>query len=551
MDLGATGESGAISITSGSLSLNNGSFVSSSTIGNGNAADIEIQTNSLTLRGGSQINTAVFREGFMASGGIGNGGNITINATNFVDISGVSTIQLNNPDTSGDPTNTTGLIPTEGFSSGLLANSERGASGNAGNITVTTDKFRLADGAVVDSLTANEGNGGNITINADTFEATGGGQVLTTTRGTGDAGTIKLNIAENISISGSDPNFETRLARANEFGSIQGGDNIVNNQGAESGIFANTEQNATGDGGSILIGVFKPEGDDLILDNTKFTESITIANEATIAADSQGQGNGGRIFIQAEDLSLNNQAQIIAETNFPQPEEIIPSEINLSIADNLYLDENSSISAEAFNNASGGNINIDANFIIAFPSETEGNGSDIVANAAEDGTGGRITISADSLLGIDEGDAMDNNQTNDIDASSESGIDGTVSIFTPDVNPVQKETELPNNIVESNQTTAQACAADRQVIAQNSLTVKGKGGIPSEPGLPLDSQNISINGETNPTSTIPQPIETSQGKIQPARGIKVNKDGGIILTAYRTNNAGDRIPEDSINCNGV
>ena len=298
-----------------------------------------------------------------------------------------------------------------------------------------------------------------------------------------------------------------------------------------------------------MIGVFKPEGDDLILDNTKFTESITIANDARIAADSEGQGNGGRIFIRAEDLSLNNQAQIIAETNSPQPAEIIPSEINLSIANNLSLEENSTISAQAFNSASGGNIDIDTNFIIAFPNQIEGNGSDIIANAAENGTGGRININADSLLGIDEGDATVNNQTNDIDASSESGIDGTISIFTPDVNPIQTVTELPNNVIQKQQTTAQTCAADRQVIAQNSLTIKGKGGIPKEPSLPLDSHNISIDGEINSTSNIPQPVETSYGKIQPARGIKVTKEGGIILTAYRTNNSGDRLPEDSINCN--
>ena len=88
--------------------------------------------------------------------------------------------------------------------------------------------------------------------------------------------------------------------------------------------------------------------------------------------------------------------------------------------------------------------------------------------------------------------------------------------------------------------------------SQNNLTLKGRGGVRSAPGSPLESQNISINGEfSNSTLTIPEPIETSQGKIQPARGIKVTKDGGIVLTAYRTNNSGDRLPEGSINCGGV
>ena len=73
-------------------------------------------------------------------------------------------------------------------------------------------------------------------------------------------------------------------------------------------------------------------------------------------------------------------------------------------------------------------------------------------------------------------------------------------------------------------------------------------GILSEPGVPLNSNNIYVDGETDSTSAIPEPIETSKGKIQPARGIKVIESGKIILTAYRTNNAGERSPEIKPNC---
>ncbi|MDJ0594816.1 MAG: hypothetical protein QNJ72_33370 [Pleurocapsa sp. MO_226.B13] len=69
--------------------------------------------------------------------------------------------------------------------------------------------------------------------------------------------------------------------------------------------------------------------------------------------------------------------------------------------------------------------------------------------------------------------------------------------------------------------------------------------------MPLDSHNISVNGQSNTTFSIPEPIETSQGKIQPARGVKVTESGEIILTAYRTNNRGERIPERSINCGQI
>jgi len=35
-----------------------------------------------------------------------------------------------------------------------------------------------------------------------------------------------------------------------------------------------------------------------------------------------------------------------------------------------------------------------------------------------------------------------------------------------------------------------------------------------------------------------------KGKIQPARGINVTESGEVILTAHRTDNAGDRLPEE-------
>ena len=579
----ATGNGGEISISSNSLALSNRAAITNSTFGDGdagniklnvedninlerssriasnvnspafgNAGEIEVRAAGLTLDSGSQIGTSVIRAGVDSPGGVGNGGEITIEARDFVNLAGIGTEQLEIPDTANTVDNTTGLIPTAGFSSGLISDTELGAIGDAGNITVTTNRFSVADGAIVNALTSNQGRGGNITINAATFNATGGGQILTTTNSSGDAGTIQLNVDEQINISGRDPNFETRLNRANEFGALRGGRNIVGNQGAASGIFANTEENSTGEGGSIAIAVFKSEGNNLILDNTQFTERVTISGGARIAADSEGQGGGGSILIRAEDLILDNQAQILAETSFSQITEIIPSEINLSIANNLELRENSTVSAQAFTNANGGNININADFIIAFPSQIDGDGSDIIANAAL-GNGGNININAESLFGIQERPLS--NLTNDINAGSKvSGLDGTVSVNTPDLNPVRGAIELPNNLVQPEQTITQTCQASRESTTKNSFTILGKGGIPPVPTYPLDSASISINGEIKKTeAVVPEPVKTSKGKIQPARGIKVSENGNVILTPYQTDHLGRQAlsVNGSTNCGDV
>ncbi|MGL6343421.1 MAG: hypothetical protein ACRC80_30305, partial [Waterburya sp.] len=70
--------------------------------------------------------------------------------------------------------------------------------------------------------------------------------------------------------------------------------------------------------------------------------------------------------------------------------------------------------------------------------------------------------------------------------------------------------------------------------------------------VPLTSQNIIVIGQyTDDTYTTPEPIKTSKGKIQLARGIKVSEDGRVILTAYPTNNAGERLPKGRINCGQI
>ena len=299
-----------------------------------------------------------------------------------------------------------------------------------------------------------------------------------------------------------------------------------------------------------------------------YSDFLRLNNQGNINTNAEGIGSGGNINITTQNILLNNgtisssttagerfvETGEIIEDEFGEFPEIVREEvsnqgqfggdISLNIAENLALRNNSSITALAEDEGNGGNININSQFIIAFP---EGN-NDIVADANQ-GDGGNININAESLFGIQERPL--NNSTNDINASSEFSLDGTVTINTPDINPVQGATELPTNVIVPEETSQQACEINREVEVKNGLSITGRGGIPAEPGLPLDSLNVTINNKANLTSTIPQPIKTSQGKIQPARGISVTESGEVILTAYRTNNAGERLSEVKRDCSRV
>ncbi|MDJ0898324.1 MAG: filamentous hemagglutinin N-terminal domain-containing protein [Xenococcus sp. MO_188.B8] len=551
------GNTGDITITAGSLSIEDGAFLRSNTFGQGDGGQVMITANTLFLTEGGAIRTSTF--------GQGNAGNIIVNADDSVNISGVAPFLILEENTVG------------GFSSGLLASTEAGAGGQGGEIIVNTPKLSLSDGGVISARSRSDFAGGNITVNADILEILGGGQIQAAAFSNESAGNINLNIKNQITIDGSDPTFQDRFNSVVDAIVDRGIDEETANTiatsaidpvSAESGVFANTISGSQGDGGNITIGIFDAEGN---LDTTQFTDEVNLSNQGTIAADSAGSGSGGTITIRAKNINLD--LGTISATTTSLQKVAIPSlsTINLFVKDNLILSNNSTISAEATNNADGGNINIDSGFVIGFPSR--GLGSDIRANAVA-GTGGNIKIITQGLLGFVEskGTAGKLNDTNDIDASSEFGLDGIVIINSPDTNPLQRTDRLPTNPVSAETIATESCSPRG---GGTSLTYKGKGGAPPEPTAPFTADALIPDGkpitvdkekeltaltiEENQTSQeelnynyIPddiKPFKTDNGYIYPARGVIIREDGTVTLTTYPTNNKHNRVPKTSANCN--
>lgn len=506
---GGIGDAGDINLTSGSLALTNSLIIAdSSDLGSG--GDINLTVDDTIILQGVPTGTDEFSAATAElPSSILTGLNENINEdTREVDSAGKGT--------AGNININAGQLILEDLAA-ISSSVEETTEGDGGEINLTVDLLRIENNAAIGTLTISEFNAGSINVNSQNLELISGGKLITATDGIGDAGTINLNVTDNITIDG---------AIAPDTPTFTFNDLLVNELQGQTGLFANATVRATGNGGNILI------GQDLANPST----NITLINGTQVRADGGIDSDAGNIAINAQELTLDGNTVIVAETSSAQG-----ANINLEIADTIVLNNNSTISAQAFSAGNGGNIDIDTNFIIAF---ADGN-NDILASAVE-GQGGSININAQSLFGIEERPLSD--LTNDINASSQSNLDGNVTINTPDTNSVQGTTDLPINVVQPEQTVAQACQATPETTARNTFSILGKGGIPQTPDAPLSSQTIMINGEVNSISTIPQAIETSNGKIQPARGIKVTKSGKIVLTAYRTNNSGEHIPQSLVNC---
>ncbi|MEA5628020.1 S-layer family protein [Nostoc sp. UHCC 0251] len=130
----------------------------------------------------------------------------------------------------------------------------------------------------------------------------------------------------------------------------------------------------------------------------------------------------------------------------------------------------------------GGNININAGFIVAVKSEN----SDISANAFT-GSGGNVDITVKGLFGIQSRSRP--TSLSDITASSERGVAGTVELNTPDVDPSRGLIQLPSNLVDASQQIAQGCTPRRGQTA-SSFIATGRGGLPLSPNEPLRGRAV-------------------------------------------------------------
>ncbi len=610
----ALGNGADITITTPSLSLSDNKGILASTAGKGNAGNVFINANdSILLNNGSQLQATTLSQG--------NAGNIVINAENadialdnqslfstsvFLGASGRggdinikgNTLSLQNG--SGLLTNTTGQVTTEQLADagnikinvsnsvnvggGSFLVSSTSGQGNAGNVeinaarevvfngaSIRTTVEQLSEGLAVDFTQQRQG--GDINITASSLSLANGGQLSATTLGQGNAGNIVITASDRISadnslITSNIGNFDGVAAKGN-VGSISltaKSVSFTNTAQLQAGFFSNTQ----GEPGLVSVkaedsisfdgtntGIFSDAysgsvggGSDILLQ----AKNISLTNGAVLNADNFGEGNGGNITIEANNLTLRN-GNITAATSFGEG-----GNINLTVGELLQMRDNSLISARAFEDANGGNININAGFVIAYPSQTPNNGNDIIASA-ERGRGGNININTQQIFGLQERRATPGNGTNDIDASSEFGLSGEVVItnLVDDIN--QGVVESPDNVVEPETMTAQACsAAGRVARGESNFTITGRGGLPALATDPLTSDQISIGEDDTEQSSkkssggvvtvIEQPNPPSSKDIVPARGMIVNEKGEVVLTAYPTPNTSQRTPTSSVSCTG-
>ena len=513
------GNSGGIEITTATLSLTDGATLNTSTFGEGDAGGIEITTGTLSLTDGAQLSATTFGEG--------NAGTVTITATESVLFSGENSrgarsgaftaVRESSVGDAGGIEITTGTlsvtdgaqlgvstfgegnaknvtieaseainisgVSSGGDSSGLFAGTGSEAIGETGDIILSTPSLNLSEAGVINARTRNDFTGGDIEINTNTLSVTGGAQILSSSFSNGDAGTIQIDATRRVTISGTDPTYNSRVA---EFGQ-----DVVDTTAPESAILSSAL--STGTAGSV----------------TLKTDQLQVSSGAQVNVSSV-EGVAGSLTLKAESINLNN-GTLSAETADGNE-----GNINLTASD-IRLFDNSAITTNARLEATGGNITINTDTLVL-------EGSNLTARAVL-GRGGNIQINAQGIFT----DSMSR-----IDASSQvEGLDGTVEINNQ-VDPAQAVVELPAIPIDA------ASLIDRDFCSQgknSEFIITGRGGIPLAPtdllpGVALwEDLRPPIASREAPSGQSAARWEEKPRQLVEALGWYRNSQGVVMLTA--------------------
>ena len=477
-----SGDAGNLTITTNHLRLENGARVLADTLSQGNAGNLTVNASeSIQMIGAARMGSNTARPFFNSRLGLsrlvpqtsvtGNGGNITIQTRHLQLLKGTQ-ISVDT-EGSGDAGNLTvnaesvqviGESDNGEFGSSLSSQASSNSTGNAGNLKISTTTLLISDGAQVGTGTLAEGSGGNLTINAtesvhligtsaDGLFSSG---LFTQTQGTGNGGTLKIITPVLLITDGAQVSAST-------FGEGDGGNLTVD---ATESVQLIGVDSVDGIGSSGLFTVARETGNAGELKIS--TERLSVRDGAEVSVSSRGLGVAGNQEIQSRSLSLDNQGTITATTRSGDG-----GDITLKGQELLLLRRGSQISTTAGTAKAGGNggdINIAADLIVAFPQEN----SDIKANAFA-GKGGNINIDTQNILGFE---LQENPNLSDITASSQFGIDGTVNINTSGIEPAQELSKLPIEIVDvSGLINQNLCSAEQK----GEFIITGKGGLSPSP----------------------------------------------------------------------
>ncbi|NEO34338.1 MAG: filamentous hemagglutinin N-terminal domain-containing protein [Symploca sp. SIO3C6] len=277
----------------------------------GKAGNLSISTLALRITDGAQVNAGTFTEGA--------GGNLTVNATESVQVIG-SSADVRIPSVlsvrtqgKGNAGNLTISTPVLRITDGAQVNAGTFTEGAGGILSINVTESVQLSGTTVDgkfasalsARTQGKGNAGNLTISTPAFLITDGAEVSTSSLAEGAGGILTVDATESVQVIGTSANGEIA--------------SILNTQAQGEGNAGNltikTPRLLIADGAQVLAGTFgEGVGGILTVDATELVEVIGRSADGGLAsvlsARTEGKGNAGNLNISTPALLIAEGAQV-------------------------------------------------------------------------------------------------------------------------------------------------------------------------------------------------------------------------------------------------
>lgn len=378
--------------------------------------------------------------------------------------------------------------------------------GNAGSIRViargdlvldNAEGIRDTTGLASRAEVTGDGNGGDITIEARSLSVLSGAQIVASTRATGDGGDISISVDDSIQVSGQSP---TQIF---------------------SGIFSRVNPEAVGNAGQITI----------------TTDTLRITDGAIITASTRGEGNAGKIDIQAGE-------QVVVAGASPDgfPSEILSSVDETGVGNSsqiaietpvLIVRDRGVISAETSGQGFPGNLRIQAERV-----EIRNQGQLQVTSASLFTSPGNVVLSgAEDIVIQGQNSGIFANATSEADA-----IGGSIRIRGTNLTVEDGGAIAVSS--ESAQGGSLFISVDQIRLDQGTLTAETRSGSPgpsisNEDGeffLAVYSANIELQGLDVLTMQDNSLISARSSRDFDGGNVTISAPEGFIVATPTENN---------------
>jgi filamentous hemagglutinin family protein len=494
-NIDASGEGGGtIQVQGRRVVLTEDSGIISQTFGSQDGGTVSIQAAQFIAEGGGYVDTTTY--------GSGRGGNLSVTATDSIELSGT------NP---------------EGTPSGFFAQVDvpKGqtlpTTGNAGDLTIATDRLILREGAQVGSNTFSEGSGGKLTVTASqSVEVIGRSanglisSALLTQAEPGSSGNSQnLTISTKVLIlrdggeissstkSGSRGNAGNVLIQASEVVELNGGTQGENGIFRPSSIAARTETD--GSAGNLTIE----------------TAQLSMRDGAEVSALTVGNGRGGNISIETERLIAQNGGQISATTQARGQAGILTvnARESVELAGTGINGSPSGLFTQSTRRATDSDAGNADNLTVTTRQLIVRDGAAISADSFADGKGGSLTVNASESI----------------------KVTGTSGIVPAEVSPlVRADGRLPSRLTAVTTGSGEAGSVTintglLRVGDGGSVAVDGSRGTGSAGNLEVTARDIRLDRGTITAET--RSGDFGNVNLQVSNFLQMRNNSNITVTA--------------------